>query len=214
MDYQGVTADVLADGSVLVQSGQFMTSKAGGGSVEVAKSMRVWGDGTIDLDVRFVVDNEIMHLPRLGLGFVLPPAFSHLSYLGCGPYENYSDRCQSTPIGLYEGAVADQHTPFVPPSENGGHEQTRYVALSDGDGHALRVESRSAPFHFDARDYSIEQLRAAAHDHELLRGQNIYLNVDAAHAGIGGDMAWSTILNPEHVVRPGAYAAAWTISID
>ncbi len=214
VDCQEITANALADGSVLVESRQFIGSKAGAGTVELENRMKVWGDGTLELDVRFVVDDEIMHLPRLGLGFVLPPSFVQLAYLGSGPYENYSDRCQSTPVGLYEGLLADQHTRFVPPAENGGHEQTRYVVLSDGDGHALRVESRSVPFHFDVRDYSTEQLRAANHDHELVRGKNIYLNVDAAHAGIGGDMAWSTVLNPQHVVQPGAYTANLTITIE
>ena len=49
------------------------------------------------------------------------------------------------------------------------------------------------PFHFDARRFTVQALRDAAHDHEISRGETIFLHLDAAHAGIGGDMALSLI---------------------
>ena len=45
----------------------------------------------------------------------------------------------------------------------------------------------------------------AAHDHELPRHAQTILHIDAAQAGIGGEMAWSTVLNPEHTVKAGVY---------
>jgi beta-galactosidase len=100
--------------------------------------------------------------------------------------------------------VADQHFPFVPPAECGGHEDTRWLTLTHADGRTVRVEG-AALFHFDARHASIADYRGAAHDHELPRRPETFLHLDARHAGIGGDMGWSTAIDDRHLVPAGCY---------
>ena len=40
----------------------------------------------------------------------------------------------------------------------------------------------------------------AGHEHELIRREEVYINIDGAMAGIGGDMAWSNQLDDKHKV--------------
>lgn len=129
---------------------------------------------------------------RVGLELIMPEGFESLRYFGRGENESYSDRILSAPLGVYESTVDDEHFPFIPPSENGGHEGCRYLELRRG-GDVVRIEGER-PFHFDARHNSIEDY-AVMHEHELLRRPETYLHVDAYHEQIGGNMAWSTGLD-------------------
>lgn len=47
-----------------------------------------------------------------------------------GPHENYADRKSSAHRRLYQALVADMSTPYIAPSENGGREDTRWLALT------------------------------------------------------------------------------------
>ena len=52
---------------------------------------------------------------------------------GCrGPHENYVDRCDGAPARVYSAAVAALHVPYIAPSENGGREAARWLALMPG----------------------------------------------------------------------------------
>ena len=69
---------------------------------------------------------------------------------GRGPHENYSDRKESAELGLWSGTVNEQFVPYVRPQENGNKEEVRWLELTDGTGHGLRVENnnvkRRSPF--------------------------------------------------------------------
>ena len=170
-------------------------------------------DGTVR--VRFEADlhRGLEFVPRVGLEFKLPEGFEKLKFYGRGPGENYSDRHFSTPVGLYESTVTAQHFPFSPPSECGGHEDTRWLRLESEAGAALRVSSRQ-PFHFDVRHNSIEEYRAARHDHELPKRAESWLHIDAAHFGIGGDLGWSTNTDARHRVEAGLHAMEFEMGME
>ena len=132
------------------------------------------------------------NLSRVGLELILPEGFEKLRYFGRGENENYCDRILSAPLGIYESTVDREHFAFNPPSENGGHEDCRLLTLFRGDK-KLRIEGER-PFHFDVRHNTIKDYQAA-HEHELPKRTETYLHIDAAHAQIGGDMAWSTAVD-------------------
>lgn len=46
-----------------------------------------------------------------------------------GPHENYVDRCEAAPSRVYSATVPQMHTPYIAPSENGGREGVRWLAL-------------------------------------------------------------------------------------
>ncbi|MDR2607021.1 MAG: hypothetical protein LBC57_01400 [Treponema sp.] len=156
------------------------------------------GQGGITVDYHIKLDEGFNALPRVGLELILPPGFEDIEYYGRGPVENYSDRKLAAVLGHYSSTVGNEHFPFVPPSECGGHEETRWLCLKGKKGEVLRI-SGDRPFHFDVHHSSVEDYIAAGHDHEIPRREESFLHIDAAHGPIGSNMAWSSVM-------PGAYA--------
>lgn len=169
-------------------------------------------NGQLRADYALTVSPAYRALPRAGLEFLLPPGFEELEYYGYGPGENYPDRLLAARLGVWRSQVSGEHFPFSPPSENGGHEQTRWLTVSDGAGACLRFAS-DQPFHFDIHRNSIADYQQAAHDHELPIRQECWLHIDAAHAPIGDDMAWSTAMPEAQRLSGGTYALSFTIQI-
>lgn len=161
--------------------------------------------GGLEVELDFDTLVAPLILPRVGLQLVLAPGFERLRYLGYGPGESYSDRLEGTRLGVWESTVEAEHFPFIPPSETGGHEGTRWLELADDRGRRIRAEAVT-PFHFDVHHNPPEDYQAARHDHELVRRPEAWLHLDAAHAQIGGMMAWSTVLDPRFDLREGAYS--------
>mgnify|MGYP000851304767 CR=1 FL=1 len=157
-------------------------------------------------ETEFFIDigESVTALPRVGVEFVVPAGFETLEYYGRGANESYSDRLLSAPLGVYRSTVEKQHFPFIPPSECGGHEGARYMKLENKEGRGLRVSS-AKPFHFDVHHSTVEDYKAAGHDHELVRRPESILHIDAAHSPIGGDMAWSTVLDHADKLAGGRY---------
>ncbi|GHU01634.1 hypothetical protein FACS1894147_01860 [Spirochaetia bacterium] len=115
-------------------------------------------------------------------------------------------------MGLYQSTVAEQHFPFIPPSENGGHEETRWVSFADADKKGIRI-SAAEPFHFDAHHSSTEDYRAASHDHRLLRREQTFVHIDAAHGPIGSEMAWSTAMPRTHTLAGDSFNLRCTVEL-
>lgn len=178
-------------------------------SADVAYALQ---GGTLRVDAHFDVDPGFRALPRVGLELRLPAGFESLTYLGHGPNESYCDRLLSAPFGRYESTVSAEHFAFNPPSENGGHEGARLIELKNARGAALVIRPQQ-DVHFDVRHNSIADYAAAAHEHELPRREQTWLHIDAAHAPIGGDMAWSTGVDRRQMPAGGAYHLRFDIEL-
>lgn len=162
------------------------------------------GIGNVEIHFHSSIDASYTAVPRVGLSFTLPAGYEKLSYFGYGPGENYADRCMAAKLGIFQSTVSGEHFPFSPPSENGGHEETRWLELTDETRHTLRVEG--GPFHFDVHHSTVAEYQKARHDHELARHPESFLHIDAVHGPIGSDMAWSTGMPKEHAVGGGDYS--------
>lgn len=173
-------------------------------------SYTLFGDGTLRVEYLSDIGTSILALPRTGLSFVLPEGFEQVEYFGLGEQESYLDRMEAARVGVYATTVDEMHFAFLPPSENGGHEGTRSLKITDG---VNTVNIRGdLPFHFDLRHNTTEDY-LVLHEHELKRRKESYLNLDAAHGPIGGQMAWSTVLDPALALTPGRYSAGFTIDL-
>ena len=167
--------------------------------------------GFLEIEADYSINPNIMFVPRVGVEFILPSGFDHIEYYGRGDNENYSDRVMSAPMGVYESTVAAQHFAFSRPAECGGHGDVRWLILSNGP-RIIKITG-SQPFHFDARHNAIDDYLTATHNHELPKRAETWLHIDAAHAGIGGDMAWSTYMNANHSVPAGAHHQRFFIQL-
>ncbi len=207
-----VVAYSLPDGRVRVEVTSTLVSQASPYGIRNEIVYTVGGDGSICIDSQIDIDRNLKHVPRVGIALVLPAGFETLDWYGRGPGENYVDRKHHTLLGCYRSTVSDQHFAFIPPSECGGHEDTRWLKLTNREGRCLLVKSPS-PFHFDARHATIGDYWRAGHDHELPRRPETMLNLDFRHAGIGGNMAWSTTIDEKHLVPAGCYRFRFEIRL-
>jgi beta-galactosidase len=165
------------------------------------------GTVTVTEDIR--VPKELEDLPRLGLAFELPPLLEHLIWFGRGPQETYPDRAHGGAVGRYSATVSDQYVPYVMPQEHGGHTDTRWFALHDGNGRGLHVGA-TTPFHFSASHFTASDLTAATHDVELQPRREVFVHVDVAHRGLGTLSCGPDTL-PEYRIGPGRYRFTWTL---
>ena len=156
-------------------------------------------DNGLDLDT----------LPRIGQSFQLPAQFSTLRWYGSGPWETYSDRKSAAMVGSYESTVHDQHIHYVNPCECGGHEDTRWLSLTDGEGRGIRVTGSG--FHFSALPWTPEQYAAAKYEDELGASSGVTLTLDVIHTGLGGDTGWTRNIHPEYRIPCGKYLSEITL---
>lgn len=165
--------------------------------------------GAIEIQCIVINESGLCTLPRIGRTFRLDKSFSKVTWYGRGPWENYCDRKDSALIGKYTDTVDGMHVPFIVPCECGGHEDVRFVELSDGQD-TLKV-SGGEDFHFSALPYSMEQYLGASYEDELGASQATWLTVDARHTGLGGDTGWTRTIHPEYFIGPGKYSYMWKV---
>ena len=101
--------------------------------------IEVRGNGLITVTQQVSASAALPALPRVGLSLTLPRELDQITFLGRGPWENYSNRKGAAHVGLYESTVSEQHYDYILPVECGGHEDTRWLELTDGNGTGLRV---------------------------------------------------------------------------
>src|SRR5258707_1377272 len=93
-------------------------------------------------------------------------------------------RSVPAPRTVKRSAVASYSTPYVLPQENGNRRQVRHARLTGPDGVGLTVTGY--PYtDLTVRRWTSEDLDAAQHTSDLRPRDRVYVNLDAAHHGIG-----------------------------
>ena len=152
-------------------------------------------DGALKVEVVWERKGEFTpELPRLGMRMILPENYTNLKYYGRGPWENYSDRKESSFVGLYEQSTSEQLFPYVRPQESGNKCDVRWLELTDNEGVGLRIEGLQ-PLSISAMPYRAEDLdpgltKKQMHYSDIEPRREVVLNVDLAQRGVGGDNTW------------------------
>ena len=166
-----------------------------GGSVTVNYKTTPLPDGRLDLCVTFTPQGSLPPLPCLGITLTLPRSLRHLRYFGRGPWDNYPDRHASTYINLWESTVGEQYVHYPRPQDSGNHDDTRWVELTDDDGHGIRVEAADSTFAFSALPYSTEHIGQTAHDCDLVEdSDHVFLHLNCAVLGLGNSSCGPGVL--------------------
>jgi beta-galactosidase/evolved beta-galactosidase subunit alpha len=153
---------------------------------DVEQTYAVDAAGAVTVDTEISPDSafsDLWTLPRVGYAVDLAGDLDTVSWYGRGPGECYADTDAATTLGRYERAVADLHTPYVRPQENGNRTGVRWVEFTD-DGVGLRASGPGLN-DFGAHHYSIEDLAAATHSYDLPRRDPVTVTLDHANCGIG-----------------------------
>jgi beta-galactosidase len=179
----------------------------------------VHAGGAVDVSFSFSkTDRSLDEIPRVGMQMILSGRFTDLVWYGRGPHENYSDRKTSAFVGVYESSVADQYVPYVRPQENGYRTDTRWLAVTDGEGSGLRFEG-SPVFSFAAMNYlhedfesqgNLAQYRPDAklvnrHLDDVSPRDLVRVNIDYGQMGVGGDDSWGARTHPAYCLRDSKY---------
>ena len=138
-------------------------------------------------------------LPRFGTELVVAPGLERIAWFGRGPADTYSDRAFE-PVGLYTSTVADQFVDYSRPQEHGNKVDVRWVRLTNADG--VGLEALGDPVLSVAASHSNkDNLEAASYSFQLPARAEIFLNLDLAQMGVGGNDSWSRNAYPLEAYR-------------
>jgi beta-galactosidase len=147
-----------------------------------------------ELTFTFEIPDTLPPLPRLGIVIELPREYEQLTWYGRGPWDNYPDRKQSCPIGLWKSTVSEQYVHYPRPQDSGNHEDCTYVELKTRQGKRLRIEAVDEPFSFSSLPYSAQYIASQTHNHELEDQGKTYLSIDCAVMGLGNSSCGPGVL--------------------
>ncbi|KAK5658960.1 hypothetical protein OQA88_1778 [Cercophora sp. LCS_1] len=135
------------------------------------------------------------HVPRIGLDLRLPRQYEAVKWLGLGPGESYPDKRSAQRVGVWEvNSVSDLQTPYEVPQENANRMGTRWVTLSEPNGHAIRAvaggssewsSNAERDFSWVATRHSTDVVQKAKHPCDLVEEDATLLRLDAKVAGVG-----------------------------
>ena len=160
-------------------------------------------DGTVTITISVEVSESALPLPRVGALLRLSRDPGQVSWLGRGPHENYPDRKHSADFGQWTQSTPEMHTPYIFPSENGLRCDVSNARIG-----RILIEGG---FSLGVSQYSVEQLMAAQHEHELIPEDGLFVHIDGFHMGVGGDDSWSPSAKPRYQLTSPNYR--WGFSL-
>ncbi len=140
--------ETLVEASVPVPDQLAMVTAPGGPSLTpkncgpacfaLETTYSVYASGDVQIDTHAAPETgDLPFLPRAGLQLVMPGGYETFRWYGCGPHESYIDRQDGAAVGVYQGSVDEQYTPYIFPEENGNKTGVRWVSLTGADGVGL-----------------------------------------------------------------------------
>ncbi len=143
------------------------------------------GGVTLDFDVKVREFPDFDMLPRFGVELRLPEGFERLRFFGRGPGASYMDLRHSSTLGDYETTVTKHFEHYVRPQENMAHADTKWMFVSNLEGHGLLALKTAQDFSFNCAHFTAHQLTETKHDYELKPLRDTVVNLDYRHNGIG-----------------------------
>jgi beta-galactosidase len=184
-------------------------------------------DAVVQLDV--TKPKKLIDPPRIGTKFVLPGEYNQVEYYGRGPDENYWDRKEGSAVGRYKTTVEEMFVvDYSEPGENGNRTDVRWVAFRNKDGKGFLftslpteedVKTRgqvkgkldAGTFGFGASRYSKEELEKNDHPYKLTASKDIFVNIDYAQMGVGGDDSWGAQTHEEFRLTQPHYTLQYRV---
>ena len=154
-------------------------------------------------------DKKISELPRVGVNLVLAKGLENLRWFGRGPWESYDDRKASAMVGLYADTVSGQHVPYMLPQENGHKTEVRWLALQEKGRGGVRIAGEPL-IDFSVSHFTDNDLYQAMHENELKPREEVHLNIDHRHRGLGQAACGP---QPDEIfrIRPGTFTFGYRL---
>jgi len=165
---------------------------------------RIAPEGEIKLSLSGRPQGELPVLPKIGLQFETPAQFDRVSWFGRGPGESYVDSKKAGRLGLYSRGVEELAAPYVRPQETGNRTDVRWASLVNENGLGLLAVGLPK-FNFSAHRFTTSDLTEAEHTDELPRREEITVNLDYRHCGLGSGSCGPGPL-PKYELLPEEFA--------
>ena len=153
--------------------------------------------GAIHVFEKMTTDPEakVQKMFRYGVVMDLPYDFDQSKYYGRGPIENYADRKDCMPVGIYQQTADEQFFPYIRPQETGTKSDIRRWYQTNKNGVGLRVQA-SGTFSASALHYNISDLddgeeKDQRHSPDVPKSKYTELTIDMEQAGVGGISSWN-----------------------
>jgi beta-galactosidase len=141
-------------------------------------------------------------LPRFGMQLAMPREFNQVAWYGRGPHETYWDRKTGGEIAVYRARAENWNYPYIRPQDVGNRADVRWLTLTNLSGLGLKVVG-TKPLSVSAWPFSLQDLAAAKHAHELPRRDFNVVHIDWKLHGVGGDNSWGAKTHAEYTLPGG-----------
>ena len=196
----GVTAEQTSPQVVRVNA--LSTLPAGASSYR--NTYTVSGDGSIEVESLLAPGAGLPVLPRFGVQLRVPGEFASVEWYGRGPQENYWDRNSGAAVGRYSMPVDELFFPYIEPQESGNRTDVRWVTFTDREGFGLRATGLPL-LYFSAWHFPMDELERRKHPSEIVRSDDITVNLDYRQMGVGGDNSWGAWPHREYQLPAQPY---------
>ena len=139
----------------------------------------------LSVDVEVLLDDGLPPMPRIGMQTAVPVADkpTSITWQGLGPFENYPDRKAAARYGHFTLPIEEMQTRYIFPTDNGLRCGCTQLEVS-----SLKANGQ---FYFNVSEYGQSQLDEAKHTCDLTPQDCVFVYIDHAHMGVGGDDSWS-----------------------
>lgn len=164
----------------------------------------VYGDGTMEVEqsLNAMTKDKVEGLLRFGMRMDLPYKMDKSEFYGRGPIENYIDRKESQPVGIYAQTADQQFYPYIRPQETGTKSDLRWWRQSANSTTGFNLNSDKL-FSASALHYSVDDLdegdeKDQRHATDLKKSKFTELCFDLAQFGLAGENSWGAWPLPQH----------------
>ncbi len=152
-------------------------------------------DGTVEVKFDLSIPEDMPEPIRVGMAMGISNSLQEMSFYGKGPFENYSDRNGAAEVNIFTGTVDDFYYNYTKPQESSNHTCVRWLALTNSANTGLMVLGEK-PVQASVWPYTAENIRVAQHPTELVRADELTVNISHEMAGVGGNDSWSINARP------------------
>ena len=150
-------------------------------STEQVYEINGFGDVVISNNIQ--PNQVVTTFPKIGTQLLMPLQYNKVRYFGKDT-ENYPDRNSSGKIKLYERDAKDLFELHEEPQDNGNHSDTRWLAITNGEGNGMFFTSDDN-FNFSIYQYSDENLSVAERINQMELAKYWTVNIDYKQAPLG-----------------------------
>lgn len=161
---------------------------------------KVYGDGTIKVNFKYQIPENMSFLPEFGMIMKLPLEFDQVEYYGLGPEENYIDRHEGARLGLFQTTAKKNVSSYLNPQECGNRIGVRYAKVMNKKGRGLLYFGNH--FEFSVLPYTPDELENAKHDYELPKPYETVVKLSKMQMGVGGDDSWGARPLKQYMISP------------